>query len=62
MRRRVETGIISEGGKLRVKPTGKKILPDLILYNSSPQRVNSVSVTCSVQSLAACHLLQENET
>ena len=27
MRRRVETGIISEGGKLRVKPTGKKNPP-----------------------------------
>lgn len=39
--RSVETGIINEVGKLRAKPTGKQanILSDLILYNSSPQRV-----------------------
>ena len=41
IRRSVETGITNEVGKLRVKPTGKQanILSDLILYNSSPQRV-----------------------
>ena len=41
VRRSVETGITNEVGKLRAKPTGKQanILSDLILYNSSPQRV-----------------------